>query len=684
MTPLDRPLRIGLPAEYFVEGLSPDVRAAIERAVDLLRADGHDVVNISLPHTRYAIPIYYILATAEASSNLARFDGARYGWRDPAAESLTDVYELTRADGFGPEVRRRIMMGTFVLSAGYYDAYYRKAQQVRRKLLEDFRQAFDAVDVIVAPTTPSTAFKQGEKIDDPLAMYLSDIYTAPANLAGMPAVSVPVGKDAAGLPIGMQIMGPWFQEERILRLGARTRDPGERGGEMTWELIVGLEIHAQLATETKAFCRCPNRYGEPPNTLTCPVCLGLPGALPVLTDRIVEQAAKLALAIQATIHPRCKFDRKNYFYPDLPKGYQISQYDEPFSTGGYIDIETAAGAKRIRITRAHIEEDAGKSMHLADGSTVVDMNRCGVPLVEIVERARFSTPQEAAAYVTAVRELLRYIEVCDGNMERGSLRCDVNISVRPAGQAALNERTEIKNLNSIRAVERAILVERDRQIGIYNAGGTVHRETLLWDEATEEIRAMRRKEGSDDYRYFPEPDLVELTVAPEFLDRIRAQLPELPWERRRRYREELQLHPEAVSVLAADRVLGDYFEAVLALGIEPRAAANWVQGEVRRYLVEHEVDITAFPVRPERPGRTDSRGAERDDFFKQGQGRVPPDARGRPRRRAGHCRSWPRAEHGRRRAAADAGGTAGAASPTSWGATGPERRTCSDFSWARR
>ena len=227
LTPQDRPLRIGLPAEYFVEGLAPEIRAAIESAVERLRAAGHDIVNVSMPHTRYAIPIYYIIATAEASSNLARYDGARYGWRDPAAESLTDVYELTRANGFGPEVRRRIMMGTFVLSAGYYDAYYRKAQQVRRKLLEDFRQVFDAVDVLLAPTTPTTAFRQGEKVDDPLAMYLSDIYTAPANLAGIPAVNVPVGQDAWGLPIGMQIMGPWFQEERILRLGAQIESADE-------------------------------------------------------------------------------------------------------------------------------------------------------------------------------------------------------------------------------------------------------------------------------------------------------------------------------------------------------------------------------------------------------------------------------------------------------------------------
>lgn len=367
---------------------------------------------------------------------------------------------------------------------------------------------------------------------------------------------------------------------------------------MNYELIVGLEIHAQLVTQTKAFCRCPNRYGDPPNTLICPTCLGMPGALPVLNEEVVRQAAKLALALQATIHPRCKFDRKNYFYPDLPKGYQISQYDEPFSTGGFLIIETGAGAKRIRITRAHIEEDAGKSLHLPDGSTIVDMNRCGVPLVEIVTEPDFRTSEEAGAFVATARELLRYIGVCDGNMERGSLRCDVNISVRPLGQSNLNERTEIKNLNSIRAIEKAIRCECDRQAAVYEAGGNIRRETLLWDEQTEELRAMRRKEGSDDYRYFPEPDLVELCVSDEFIAHVRSDLPELPWARRRRYRQDLKLHEEAVSVLAADRALGNYFEDVVKCGVDARAAANWVQGEVRRHLIENNLSIESFPVRP--------------------------------------------------------------------------------------
>jgi len=324
----------------------------------------------------------------------------------------------------------------------------------------------------------------------------------------------------------------------------------------------------------------------------------MPGALPVLNRSVVDQAMLLALALNATIHPHCKFDRKNYFYPDLPKGYQISQYDEPFSSGGWLDIEGEWGTKRIRITRAHIEEDAGKSLHQNDGSTVVDMNRCGVPLVEIVSEPDFRSETEAGAFVSTVRELLRYIRVCDGNMERGSLRCDVNISVRPEGQQELSERTEIKNLNSIRAVERGILSERDRQIRIYESGKTVVRETLLWDEAAEVLRPMRRKEGADDYRYFPEPDLMELTVSQKEIEHFRKLLPELPAKRRWRYREELRLHEEAVTVLAGDREQGDYFEALLRLGAEARTAASWMQGEVRRILASENLTMDKFPLTP--------------------------------------------------------------------------------------
>lgn len=367
---------------------------------------------------------------------------------------------------------------------------------------------------------------------------------------------------------------------------------------MSWEIIIGLEIHAQLSTETKAFCRCPNQYGAPPNTLVCPRCLAMPGALPVLSAAVVRKATTLACAINATIHNKSKFDRKNYFYPDLPKGYQISQFDEPFSTGGYIDIAVGGESKRINITRAHIEEDAGKSSHQFDGTTLVDMNRCGVPLVEIVSEPDMRSTAEAAAYLSTIRDLLRWIGVCDGNMEEGSLRCDANVSVRKVGQTTLNERAEIKNLNSIRGMERAVMAEANRQIKLYESGGTVERATLLWDEDLQDVRIMRRKEGADDYRYFPEPDLPELHVTAEFINQVRNEIGELPAARRARYTQELKLHPEAVHYLTTEREIGDYFEAVVTAGAEARAAANWMQGEVGRILTEHHWTISELPLLP--------------------------------------------------------------------------------------
>lgn len=369
-----------------------------------------------------------------------------------------------------------------------------------------------------------------------------------------------------------------------------------------YELIVGLEIHAQIVTKTKAFCRCANRFGSEPNTLVCPVCLGTPGALPVYNLEVVAQATRLAIALGASIHLHSRFDRKNYFYPDLPKGYQISQFDHPFSTGGHLSFVVNGAAKSINITRAHLEEDAGKSMHLADGSTIVDLNRCGVPLIEIVSEPEFRAPEEAGAYLSAMRELLRFIGVCDGNMDEGSLRCDANVSVRKIGEPGFRERCEMKNLNSIRNVERAIVAEAKRQIAIYEQGGVIHRQTLQWNEQEERLIPMRVKEGSDDYRYFPEPDLPDLRITQSFVDDIRASMPMLPEQRRARYRE-FGLHEEAVYLLATDRGLSDYYEAVIRNGRSAATVAAWVQSDVQRLLKEKDWDISQFPVSAERLGQ---------------------------------------------------------------------------------
>ena len=369
-----------------------------------------------------------------------------------------------------------------------------------------------------------------------------------------------------------------------------------------YELIVGLEIHAQIVTKTKAFCRCANRYGSEPNTLVCPVCLGTPGAMPVFNREVVTQATRLAIALGANIHLHSRFDRKNYFYPDLPKGYQISQFDHPFSTGGHLSFVVNGAAKSINITRAHLEEDAGKSMHLSDGSTIVDLNRCGVPLIEIVSEPEFRAPDEAGAYLSAMRELLRFIGVCDGNMDEGSLRCDANVSVRKVGEPGFRERCEMKNLNSIRSVERAIVAEAKRQIAIYEQGGVIHRQTLQWNEQEERLIPMRVKEGSDDYRYFPEPDLPDLRITQSFVDNIRASMPMLPEQRRARYRE-FGLHEEAVYLLATERGLSDYYEAVISNGRSAATVAAWVQSDVQRLLKEKDWDISQFPVSAERLGQ---------------------------------------------------------------------------------
>jgi aspartyl-tRNA(Asn)/glutamyl-tRNA(Gln) amidotransferase subunit B len=361
--------------------------------------------------------------------------------------------------------------------------------------------------------------------------------------------------------------------------------------------VIGLEVHVQLLTATKMFCRCPNRFGAEPNTLVCPVCLGYPGALPVPNHHAVDLAVKLALALGCEVHPTSVFARKNYFYPDLPKGYQISQFDRPLAEGGRLPL--AQHDKSVRIERLHLEEDAGKLLHDAPGggalpgASLVDFNRCGVPLVEIVSRPDMATAAEAQDYLQTLHQLLLYTATSDGNMEEGSLRCDANVSVRRRGETALGTKTEIKNVNSFRNVARAIEHEIGRQIELVAAGGRVVQETRGFDADSGATRLLRSKEEAHDYRYFPEPDLPPLVLARERIESLRAELPELPWQRRQRFAAQYGLPAADAQVLTATRALADYFEAAAAaLPANPKGIANWVMGEVLRDLKERRAEIS--------------------------------------------------------------------------------------------
>jgi aspartyl-tRNA(Asn)/glutamyl-tRNA(Gln) amidotransferase subunit B len=368
-----------------------------------------------------------------------------------------------------------------------------------------------------------------------------------------------------------------------------------------YEPVIGLEVHAHLLTRSKLFCGCANRFGAPPNTLVCEVCLGLPGALPVLNRHAVTLAVRASLALGCRVHETSVFERKNYFYPDLPKGYQISQYQAPLATDGALEIE-AEGPRRVRIARLHMEEDAGKLLHegfaWSAEKSGVDLNRAGVPLVEIVTEPDLRTAAEAHAYLSALRAVLLYSEVSDGNMEEGSLRCDANVSVRPRGQSELGTRAEVKNLNSFKNVARAIEHEVARQVALVESGRPVVQETRLFDAGRGETAPLRSKEDAHDYRYFPEPDLRPLAVSPQWLAEVRASLPELPAARRERFVSEYALPDYDASVLTQERPLADYFEAAARESGNAKAASNWIMTELLRKLKEDARPIAALPVSP--------------------------------------------------------------------------------------
>jgi aspartyl-tRNA(Asn)/glutamyl-tRNA(Gln) amidotransferase subunit B len=372
--------------------------------------------------------------------------------------------------------------------------------------------------------------------------------------------------------------------------------------EADWEMVVGLEVHVQLKTRTKAFCSCSAEYGAAPNVNTCPVCLALPGALPALNERAVELATRAALALNCTVHPVSVFARKNYFYPDLPKGYQISQFDRPLATQGHVEIGARPDGSPVRIgvTRVHMEEDAGKSVHdRYPGVTAIDLNRAGVPLIEIVSEPDMRSASEAGAYLRVLKQILEYLDVSDVSMEEGSLRVDANVSARRRGETKLGTKTEVKNMNSFSGVERALEMEFVRQVGVLTAGGTVQQQTMLWDGAAGAVRPSRTKEGSHDYRYFPEPDLPPLVLGAAWIDRVKHDLPELPAERRARFAKEYALGAYDVDVLTGDPHLADYYESVARAHGDPKVAANWVMGEVLAQLRTSGGDIETFRVRPQ-------------------------------------------------------------------------------------
>ena len=371
-----------------------------------------------------------------------------------------------------------------------------------------------------------------------------------------------------------------------------------------YEVIIGLEVHSELSTKTKIFCSCPTGFGAEPNTHICPICTAMPGTLPVLNEKVVEYAVKAGLATNCEIARQSKNDRKNYFYPDLPKSYQISQYDKPLCEHGYVNIDVDGKEKKIGITRIHIEEDAGKLNHDdLQGGALVDLNRAGVPLIEIVSEPDMRSSREAEEYLKKIKSILEYIEVSDCKMEEGSLRADVNVSVRKKGDTKFGTRTETKNMNSFRSIVREIEYEIDRQIDILENGGTVEQETLRWDDVSGKTFPMRNKENSEDYRYFPEPDLAQINLSEEYIENIKNNLPELPESRKRRYLEEYKLSEKDAGIITSSRYLSDLFEDTIKVCNNPKAVNNWIISDISRILNEEEMDAKDIPFTAEELGK---------------------------------------------------------------------------------
>lgn len=366
-----------------------------------------------------------------------------------------------------------------------------------------------------------------------------------------------------------------------------------------YEAVIGLEVHAQLSTDSKLFCGCSTHFGNPPNSNVCPICLGHPGVLPVLNQKVVEYALRLGLALNCKINTKSIFARKNYFYPDLPKGFQTSQYELPICECGFLELPTdTASEKKIGITRIHMEEDAGKSIHDLENDTLIDVNRCGVPLLEIVTEPDLRSASDAAAYLIKLRQIVQYLDICDGNMEEGSFRCDANVSVRLQGESKLGTKTEIKNMNSFKNVEKAIEFEIKRQIEIIEDGGEIIQQTLLWDADRNEAFPMRSKEEAHDYRYFPEPDLMPVIIDEERLNKIKTEMPELPTEKKKKFSTLYSLPVYDAEILTQSKVIANYFEETAEIINDFKLISNWIMGDVLKVLNEKKILIEDFPIKP--------------------------------------------------------------------------------------
>jgi aspartyl-tRNA(Asn)/glutamyl-tRNA(Gln) amidotransferase subunit B len=580
-----RGVRLGVPEELSGEGIEPGVLANFHATLDRARELGATVEPMRLPHAPHALSAYYVLAPAECSSNLARYDGVRFGLRSGGDQDLVGMYTGPATTASAPRSSGGIMLGTYALSSGLLRRVLRARAEVRTKISEDFPRGVRAASTSSSPRRRRRSPSSSGRRPATAGRCTSTTYcTVPMSLAGIPAISIPSGL-VDGLRVGFQLAGPAFSENRILDAAVRARgspsgstEPGPRMS-TEYEPVIGLEIHVQLGTRTKMFCSCALSFGEPPNTRTCPVCLGLPGSLPVVNARAVHFALMIGMALGSELAERSIFHRKNYFYPDLPKGYQISQYDEPLCKGGRLGD--------VALTRVHLEEDAAKLSHAsatgriaASDASVVDFNRGGTPLVEIVTEPEVRSAEHAREWLTLLRETLRQLGVSDVDMSQGSLRCDANVSIRPVGSEAFGTKTELKNMNSFAFLERGVRAEIARQTAIKQGGGEVLQETLHFDPRTESITSLRSKEEAHDYRYFPEPDLVPVTITDQMLTAARAELPELPLARAERYEGELGLSPASARDLAFRPELAARFDSAVADdGVQAQAVANLMLNE---------------------------------------------------------------------------------------------------------